>query len=130
MYEGCKREDVNLSLVDKIDKATKKNIHSSISKLRDDAQDEQFLTNNFEYVKIINWLVHKMFMLETYRTPYIVALERRVQKKLRRFWKNNIPIIDEGISNYRYRCIEDIRSQLISDSDIVDIVYEIKNGSK
>ncbi len=125
LYEGCKRHRVDFSIVDRI--ARKKTIHSVLSKISHNEQDEQFLTENWQYAKIIAWLIHKMFMLETYRTPYIVVLERRMQKKLRRFWKNNISIIDRGTLNCKYQSLEDIYKVLIHENDIQNIVYEIKN---
>ncbi|MDD4599861.1 MAG: hypothetical protein PHQ46_02185 [Negativicutes bacterium] len=129
LYEGCKRNTIDFSLVDRIAKsARKKNVHSILSSLIDNERDEQFLTENWKYVKIINWLVHKMFMIQTYRTPYIVALERRAQKKIRRFWRNNIPILDNGKSSCKYQCIEEISKELLNRSDIQNIVYEIENN--
>lgn len=129
LYEGCKRHNVDFALVDRVGKsARKKNVHSMLSILIVCEQDEEFWLKNWEYAKIINWLVHKMFMIETYRTPYIVALERRVQKKIRRFWRNHIPILDNGKSSCKYKCIEDIGKELLNGSDIQNIVYEIENN--
>lgn len=131
LYEGCKRHNVDFALVDRVGKsARKKNVHSILSILIECEQAEEFWLKNWEYVKIINWLVHKMFMIETYRTPYMVALQRRVQKKIHRFWKNNIPILAENMVHCKYRCVEDIGKDLINEDDIRNVISEIDNKSK
>jgi|GEM_PF-6771100 len=129
LYEGCKRNDVDFSLIDRSGKCSRrKNIHSVLSKIIDCEQDEEFLLKNWHYVKIINWLVHKIFMIKTYRTPYVVVLQRRVQKKIRRFWKNNIPILAGNTLQCKYQCIEDMGKELINVEEIKNIIWEINNN--
>ncbi len=131
LYEGCKCNKVDFSRIDKGDnKNRRKMINSVFASIINYESDEDFLSENWKHVGTIDWLTHKIFMLKTYRTPYIVALQRRVQKKVQRFWKNNIPILGEAGVDCPFRCIDDIGKALINEEDIRKILSEISDGNK